>query len=56
MERKNISVKTPIHERFRRSAAKLSTQYQRVSIAELVELLSKKLPEVTAQDVAALKK
>ncbi len=52
--RKSISVKPEVHERYRKAASRLSTKAKRVTIAELVELLSKHLPEVKLEEVPAV--
>lgn len=54
--RKSMSVKPDVHERFRKRAARLSTQKRRVTISELVEFLSKYLENVTLVDIEALQK
>lgn len=46
-----MSVKPEVHERYRKRAAQLSTARQRVSIAELVEFLSKYLPQINLEEI-----
>lgn len=49
-KRKSISVKPEVHERYRKAAIKLSTRQKRVTIAELVEVASKHLDEISVAD------
>lgn len=46
IKRKSISVKPDVHERFRKKAAKLTGKNKRVTIAELVEVVSNHLDEI----------
>lgn len=54
MARKSISVKPEVHERYRKRAIQLSTKARRVTIAELVELASKHLGEITVVEAEQL--
>lgn len=52
--RKSMSVKGEVHERFRKKAAKMTTKDKRVTIADLLEVVSKHLDEITLIEEAEL--
>lgn len=46
-----MSVKPEVHELYRKRAIQLSTQERRITIAELVEFMSKYLPQVNVEEI-----